>query len=230
MTQPTTAVFAALALMTHAQPPAAVVKEPAIPESLAAKGTTYHTITGKQAQVTFTSDAPLQDIVGKSNAVVGWAVAGPAEAPASLAGGRWLLPVASLATGIPLRDEHLAGDHWLDAAKHPCIEFNLEKVEAIEPVKSGSDFATWSCTLVGTMSMHGTSRPMRVEKAKVSTLKASERTASIAPGDLMFIQCTYEVRLSEFGITNGDVPDKVADTIKLEQMLRLSTIPQKAEP
>lgn len=230
MIQPTSALLIALSILTLPDPPPSAVKEPPIPEPIAAKGTAYHTITGKQAQVTFTSDAPLQDIVGKSNAVVGWAVAGPADAPVSLAGGRWLLPVASLATGIPLRDEHLAGEHWLDAARHPCIEFTLEKVEAIEPVKSGSDFATWSCTLVGTMSMHGTTRQMRVEKAKVSLLKASERTASIAPGDLMFIQCTYEVRLSEFGITNGDVPDKVADTIKLEQMLRLSTIPQKAEP
>ncbi len=230
MMPPPIIAFAWLAVLAVSEPPAATVKEPTIPDAIAAKGTAYHTITGKQAQVTFTSDAPLQDIVGKSNAVVGWAVAGPAESPASLAGARWILPVASLATGIPLRDEHLAGDHWLDAAKHPCIEFNLEKVEAIEPVKSGNDFATWSCTLVGTMSMHGTTRPLKVEKAKISMLKSSERTASIAPGDLMFIQCTYEVRLSEFGITNGDVPDKVADTIKLEQMLRLSTIPQKAEP
>jgi hypothetical protein len=78
--------------------------------------------------------------------------------------------------------------------------------------------------------MHGTTRPLKVEKAKVSLLKASERTASIAPGDLMFIQCSYEVRLSDFGIANADVPDKVADTIKLEQMLRLSTTAAKDAP
>lgn len=230
MMQTSMLALALLAVLGASEPPAATVKEPAIPDAVAAKGTAYHTITGKQAQVTFTSDAPLQDIVGKSNAVVGWAIAGPAEAPASLAAGRWLLPIASLATGIPLRDEHLAGDHWLDAAKHPCIEFNLEKVESIESIKSGADFSTWSCTLVGTLSMHGTTRPLKVEKAKVSMLKASERTASIAPGDLMFIQCTYEVRLSEFGIANGDVPEKVADTIKLEQMLRLSTVVTKDAP
>lgn len=223
-------LLACLIALGTSEPPTAVVKEPAIPESVAARGTAYHTITGKQAQVTFTSDAPLQDIVGKSNAVVGWAIAGPADAPAALAAGRWLLPIASLATGIPLRDEHLAGDHWLDAAKHPCIEFNLEKVESIEQIKSGSDFSTWSCTLNGTLSMHGTTRPLKVEKAKVSLLKASERTASIAPGDLMFIQCSYEVRLSDFGIANADVPDKVADTIKLEQMLRLSTTAAKDAP
>jgi hypothetical protein len=39
----------------------------------------------------------------------------------------------------------------------------------------------------------------------------------------MFIKCSYEVRLSDFGIKHKDVPDKVSDVIKLEQVLRLST-------
>lgn len=203
--------------------PPARVEEPAVPDVLAARGVVYHTISGRQAQITFTSDAPLQDIVGKSNAVVGYAIAGPKDAPAALAGGRWLLPVASLATGIPLRDAHLAGEHWLDAAKHPLVEFVLERTEDIERVKSGDGFSTWSATLVGTMTMHGVRRPCRVEKAKLSFLDASERTQQIAPGDLFFLQCSYEVRLSDFGVVNGDVPGKVADTIRIAQMLRLST-------
>jgi hypothetical protein len=78
------------------------------------------------------------------------------------------------------------------------------------------------------MEMHGVRKPLRVEKAKISFLKASERTASIAPGDLVFIQCSYEVKLSDFGIQNQDVPGKVADAIRLDQMLRLSTV--KVEP
>ena len=40
----------------------------------------------------------------------------------------------------------------------------------------------------------------------------------------MFIQCGYEVKLSDFGIRNDDVPGKVSDTIRLDQMLRLSTV------
>lgn len=211
------------------------VPEPEVPSELASKGTVYHTISGRQAQVTFTSDAPLQNIVGKSNAVVGYAIAGPTDSPAALAGGRWLLPVSSLATGIPLRDEHLAGDHWLDAAKHPVIDFTLEKTEGIQPVKSGADFSTFTATLVGTMEIHGVKKPIRVEKAKLSFLKASEKTATIAPGDLVFIQCSYEVKLSDFGVQNSDVPGKVSDTIRLDQMLRLSTVAvepgkEKVEP
>lgn len=204
-----------------ADPPARV-DEPAVPAEIAARGVTYHTIAGQQAQVTFTSDAPLQDIVGKSNAVVGWAVVAPGDTPSPVAG-RWLLPVASLATGIPLRDEHLAGDHWLDAAAHPVIAFELERTDDVVTVKTGADFITVTATLVGTLEMHGVRRPLRVEKAKLSFLKASERTRTIAPGDLVFIQCGYDVKLSDFGVVNGDVPGKVSDTIRLDQILRLTT-------
>ncbi len=219
----TIATIATLAGGAAADPPPVRVEEPVVPAELAGKGAVYHTISGRQAQITFTSDAKLQKIVGKSNAVVGYAVAGPADAPATLAGARWTLPVASLATGIPLRDEHLAGDHWLDAESFPVIDFTLEKVEEIAATKSGADFASYTATLVGTMRMHGVEKPLRVEKAKLSFLKASERTASIAPGDLLFIQCAYEVTLSDFGVRNGDVPGKVADAIRLDQTLRLTT-------
>ncbi|MFM7261927.1 MAG: YceI family protein [bacterium] len=229
-TAPTTAYANAdaLACVAPDDAPPARVAEPDISPELAGKGTVYHTVSGRQAQVTFTSEAKLQNIVGKSNAVVGYAVAGPVGAPAALAGGRWLLPIASLATGIPLRDEHLAGEHWLDAAKHPMIEFVLEKTEDIASVKSGADFTTWTATLVGSIEIHGVRKPLRVEKAKLSFLKASERTASIAPGDLCFIQCTYEVKLTDFGVENGDIPGKVSDTIRLDQILRLSTVAVEA--
>jgi polyisoprenoid-binding protein YceI len=200
------------------------VAEPPVPTSLAGKGTVYHTIAERQAQLTFTSHAPLQDIVGKSNAVVGYAVAGPRDAPAELVGGRWILPVASLATGIPSRDEHLAGERWLDAAAHPTIEFTLERTEDIELVKSGADFTTWTATLVGTLELHGVRKPLRVEKAKLSFLAASGRTAKIARGDLLFLQCAYEVKLSDLAVANADIPGKVADTIRLDQILRMSTI------
>jgi polyisoprenoid-binding protein YceI len=203
-------------------PPPAKVAEPPVPEALA-DGVAYHAIAGRQAQVNFRSEAPLQNIIGKSNAVVGWVVPGLAPEPAAFRGGRWLLPVASLATGIPLRDEHLAGDHWLDAARHPVIDFRLKKVDDIVVVKEGEGFRTVACTLDGELEMHGVTRPLRVTDAKVSMLEASPRTGKIAPGDLLFIQCGYEVRLSDFGIENGDVPGKVSDTIRLEQTIRMTT-------
>jgi len=203
------------------------VAEPPVPAELF--GTAYHTLTGRAAQVTFSSRAPLDKIVGKSNRVVGYLVAGPEDNPADLAGAHWVLPVASLATGIPLRDEHMIGREWLDAGSFPTIEFTLTSVEDIAPVKSGDGFSTWSATLVGEMTMHGQSRPLRVENTRLSFLDESPKTKNIADGDLAFVKCTYAVKMSDFGITHKEVPDKVADTIELKQMLRLSTVVPEPE-
>lgn len=204
------------------------IAEPPVPAALEGKGTVYHTITGGQAQVTFTSNAPLQDIVGKSNGVVGYAVSAGGDAPANLVGAKWVLPVESMATGIPLRDEHLAHE-WLHAKQNPTIEFTLNSTENIKLIKSDDGFSTWSLTLVGEMVINGVRKEIRVNDAKLSFLEASEKTAKIAPGDLCFLKCEYEVKLSDFNVAHPDVPDKVSDTIKLIQLLRMSTVQMNPE-
>lgn len=204
--------------------------EPQAPVEVAQRGTLYYTLSGKEAQVLFTSRAPLENIVGKSNQVVGYAVAGPVDNPAKLVAAHWSLPVESMATGIPLRDAHMTGDEWLDGERYPTIEFKLKEVQDIAEVKRGEGFSTWSATLVGELTMHGVTRELRVPQARMSFLTASERTASIAPGDLLFVKTSYAVKLSDFGISHKDVPDKVADEIRLEQTLRLSTVREDPEP
>jgi polyisoprenoid-binding protein YceI len=201
------------------------VKEPEPANPVPEGATLYHTLAGRDAQVVFTTDAPLEKIVGKSNEVVGFAIAGPKDAPAKLVGAEWLLPIKSLATGIPLRDEHLAAKEWLNADEFPNIRFVLSSVEDVKEVKKGDGFSTWSVTLIGQMSMHGVTKEIRVPDAKISFFEESEKTKNIAPGSLLFIKCDYTVTLSEFGIKHADVPKKVSDVVKLSQMLRLSTVP-----
>lgn len=197
--------------------------EPEAPKTLPAGSVVYHTITGRDAQVVFTSEAPLERIVGKSNMVAGYAVPGPKDNPAALVSAKWVLPVKSMATGIPLRDEHLAGKEWLDAASFPHVEFTLQRVEEIKEVKKGDGFSTWSATLVGEMSMHGVKREIKVPDARLSFFQASDKTKSIAPGDLIFLKCEYTVKMSDYGIKHADVPKKVSDEVKISQMLRLSS-------
>lgn len=203
----------------------AVFVPPQPPEEAAALGAVYRTIVGREAQVTFTSDAPLEDIVGKSNEVAGYAIVGPGEGPPSIVKAEWALPVGSLATGIPLRDEHMLSKEWLDAESFADIRFVLSALEDVSAIKQAEGFSTWSATLVGEMTLHGVTRTMRVPDARLSFLKESERTRSIAPGDLMLLKCDYEVRLSDYGVQHKDVPDKVSDSIKLSQLIRLTTAP-----
>ena len=209
------------------------VQEPAPKSPVPEDATVYHTLAGGEAQVLFTTDAPLEKLSGKSNQVVGYAVSGPKDHPERLRGGVWLLPVDSLATGIPLRDEHLAGPDWLDAREHPTIEFELLRVEDVEQVKAGEGFSTWDAALVGTMTVHGKSKEVRIAGTRLTLFAESEKTKAIAPGDLLFIKCSYSIHLSDYGVTNKDIPKKVSDTVAISEILRLSTKvaeTQKTEP
>jgi polyisoprenoid-binding protein YceI len=203
----------------------AAPKEPEPTTPLPEGATLYHTLTGRDAQVIFTSDAPLEKIIGKSNAVAGFAVPGIRDNPANLAQAKWVLPVRSLATGIPLRDQHLAGKDWLDADAATNIQFVLSRVTDIKEVKRGDGFSTWSATLVGEMSIHATVHEVTVKDARLTFFQGSAKTKSIAPGDLFFLKCDYTVKLSDFGIHNADVPSKVSDTVTIAQTLRLSNAP-----
>ena len=190
-----------------------------VPSEHAEAGTVYHVLPGKDAQVTFTSDAPLEHIKGVSNKVVGYVVAG--EGGKVLAG-EFLLPIASLDTGIPLRDEHMQGERWLNAGSFPDISFSVKETTGVAVAKRGEGYTTYSVTLVGDMSIKGETREMKVP-ARLTFMEESDRTKSRAKGDLLALRCEYEVTLADFGVDGGGGM-KVAEVVKLDQALFFSTV------
>lgn len=204
-----------------------------VPSEHASMGTVYHALVGKDAQVTFTSDAPLEHIKASSNRVVGYAVVkDPATGPV-IAAGEFRLPLASFDTGIPMRNEHLQGERWMDAKRHPDVVFTMNAFNDAKVEKEGEGFKTWSGSLVGKMTIKGVTKDMTIP-AKVTLRPESDMTKGRAPGNLMAIRCTYTVKLSDYGIATADPAmksGKVADEIALETMLFLSTVnPETAMP
>jgi len=195
-----------------------------VPAEHARAGTVYHALPGRDRQIYFESDAPLEDIKGQSNQVIGYAVAGTGANPADLRGGEWSVPVRSIRTGIALRDEHLAGGDWLDAASHPNIVFQLTEVRNPTLQGSGDGFRTYEGTLVGEMTIHGETNPITIPGAVLTFLDASDRTASVAAGDLLRIRANYTVTLSDYGVSHPVIGDKVANTIDITTTLFLSTV------
>jgi len=189
------------------------------------KGTMYHVLTDREQQIFFESDAPMEKIKGRSNQVIGYAVALESGSPARLVGGEWHLPVESMKTGIELRDQHLAGSNWLDAENHPHIVFQLEEVKDIELVKESAGFETYSVTLVGDMTIHGVSKRMSIPNTRVTFMEESERTRRVAEGDLVSIRTSYSVRLSDFDVSHGTIGSKVAEVVEIDTKLFLSTVP-----
>ena len=95
-----------------------------VPEAHAKMGTVYYTKYPPQsAQVTFTSNAPLERIIGTSNGVVGYFVADVqgGKPTGRIEAGAFRLPVKSFDSGIPMRNGHMQGGYFFDAEGHPEI-------------------------------------------------------------------------------------------------------------
>lgn len=196
-----------------------------VPNEHSSLGTVYYLHTGKDAQVTFTSDAPLEHIKGVSSQVIGYAVVAPAKdgAPAKLVAGEFHLPIVSLDTGIPMRDEHLQGQRWLDAASYPDVVFTLAEVRDVKLVSETADATTYSATLVGDMTIKATTKEMSIP-ARYTLMAASEKTRTRLPGDLLALRCKYTVKLSDFGVADQSVGLKVADEMEIDTALFMSTV------
>ncbi len=203
-----------------------------VPSEHASMGKVYYALVGKDAQVTFTSDAPLEHIKASSNKVVGYAVVKDGPTP-SIVAAEFRLPIVSFDTGIGMRNEHLQGERWMDAKAHPDVVFTMSSFKDAKPEKEGEGFKTFGGTLVGKMTIKGVTKDMEIP-AKVTFRPESAATKARAPGDLMAIRCAYTVKMSDFGIGVDDPAKKsgkVADEVALETMLFLSTVsPEAAMP
>ena len=87
----------------------------------------------KFVNITFESQADIETIVGTTNKAKGTVKADLDKGIGSVS---ITVPVASMKTGIDLRDEHLRSEHWLNAQKFPEITFTSKKVEPVKNSKS----------------------------------------------------------------------------------------------
>jgi len=225
-------LFAAAALLAGAATstgPASAGDPPPVevPERHAELGRAYHVHTGRDSQVVFTSDAPLEHFKGLSGDVVGYVVAaqdGGATTPALLAG-RIVLPVESIDTGVPLRNEHLQSSRWLDADAHPNIEFELRETREIEPLEPRAGFDTYRVTLAGDLTVRGVSRRLETE-AILTLMPAGGATRFRGPGDWLRLACEFPINLREYGVNDPAIGiGRVAEAVDVEVNLFLSTEP-----
>ena len=121
--------------------------------------------------------------------------------------GKISIDVASIKTGIDLRDEHMRGAMWMDAAKYKSITFEATKAKHVK----GND---WDLT--GKFTMHGVTKTITIR----ATLK--ERGASKASkaagfkGDVLQLKTKFKVKLSDYGVKiPGMAAPKVNDTVTI---------------
>jgi polyisoprenoid-binding protein YceI len=159
------------------------------------------------SQVQFVSEAPLERFTGTSSGVSGEVRVDP-SAPAD-ARGAIFVAVKSIRTGIELRDEHLASDTWLDAARHPNIVFELTGVTFASDLTPN---AVVEPTVRGQLKVHGVAREV-VTTARVRYVPAS------APGEreTLRVQASFVVHLKDHAVS---IPSIVA--LKVSPDLRIN--------
>jgi len=159
-------------------------------------------------QTSFFSTTPLEDIKGLSGGVQG-SVTFNVNDIKSLKG-KISISVASIKTGIDLRDEHMRDAGWLDAAKYPEITFEIKKVSDVKVVAENK----LTAKVTGNYIMKGVTKEVTAD-ATLTYLDESEQTKSRAAGDLLGVQAKFNVKLSDYGVNNKVVGQKVSENIEV---------------
>jgi polyisoprenoid-binding protein YceI len=163
------------------------------------------------------SRAPLETILVRTNDVRGEIAVDPDDVT-DRPQVTFEVPVETLDTGVPLMNDVMRGDRWLDAAKAPSIRFALGRVltpGGRTPLADGKPLAL---TAEGTLELRGVSRPVAV-RAEVTWMRRSDNTARRLPGDLLHVVARFEVQLQAFGIEShlaATSLDKVAGAVQVE--------------
>ena len=229
-----TAAALATTLAVAAQPalPVATAKQGGktlvVPADHQAMGTVYYAITDKDRQIYFESNAPLENIKGQSNDVIGYAVLS-SDHTGTVVAGEWHLPVGSMKTGIELRDEHLAGKDWLDAASHPDIIVQVRELKGVTETKRSAAFTTYTGTIKADLTLHGVTRTIEIPKSTITLMPASDATRNVAKGDLMAIRSKFTVTLADYEVSHPVIGEKVAKDVDIDVSLFLSTLPPEKQ-
>lgn len=163
---------------------------------------------GGRNQATFFSTTPLEDINGLTNDVKGKVTFNVNDIKTLK--GIISVSVASIKTAIDLRDEHLRSANWLNAAAYPEITF---KIKSINDVKQLSDNRL-QAKVTGDFTLKGVTKEVTADAA-LTFLDENEQTQTRALGDLLGVQAKFNVKLSDFGVKNDIVGQKVAEVVEV---------------
>lgn len=151
-----------------------------------------YTITpGKGQEVVFTSKAPMESFDGRTDQASGSIAADVADL---LAGCdvRVVVDLASLKTGIGMRDTHMRERH-LETDKYPQAIFTATRVTAATPAALAPG-ATARVTIAGTFALHGVTRDL--------TLPAD---LALAPDGTLTVRAQFPVLLADHRIERPKV-------------------------
>jgi polyisoprenoid-binding protein YceI len=169
------------------------------------EGTIY--VFGKKPQlatITAESVTEIEKILARTSVIAGFAGIDVAKGVAKV---RVAVPVDELDTAIPLRNEHLRSEAWLDSAKFKTIEFESTKA-------TKKDDKHW--TVEGDFTMHGVKKPVTVEIAvrEIPLEMIQKAHWGETPG--LGFSTKFKLKLSDYGVKIPEVAAaKVSDEVTI---------------
>jgi polyisoprenoid-binding protein YceI len=187
----------------------------------AAQARTFNIRNDGGSRIQFISDAPLETITGVSSHVTGSVQVDPNNVSATR--GTVQVRVASIRTGVDLRDEHLRSDNWLDAGAHPNASFEITRVEGASRL-TPNQLAT--VRVHGRFSIHGVTRDV-VANARVRLIPLNDELRSQhIDGDVIRVQASFRVQLTDYNVSVPlPVRLKVSNEIRVNVTIRAIAAP-----
>ncbi|MFZ4506289.1 MAG: YceI family protein [Fimbriimonas sp.] len=161
-------------------------------------------VGGSRAQqlATVESVTDFETFTGRTDKVTGSIQFDPKAKKGS---GRIVIDVASIGTGIDLRDDHMRSPGWLDAAKHPEITFEVKNSKN----KGGDKYE-----VTGLLTLKGITKEIKTQVV-VKHLKESDVTRKAGfKGDVLQVRGTFPIKLADHGIViSGPAQGKVGEVV-----------------
>lgn len=165
----------------------------------------------KRNVATFTTEAPLEDIVGTTRKVEAELMINPmnvSQSPKAMV----KVDLAALTTGIDLRDDDMKGAKFLHTAKYPYATFTLTGISGASELK---DATKTNVKLTGDLTIHGVTKKISVP-ATLTYFKQNEGTKSKLAGNLLKANAIFSIKMSDYGVK---VPSmlmmKVSNDVKI---------------
>ena len=153
---------------------------------------------GGKDLVSFISDAPVEQFVGRTSAVSGSVDVDLADVTTGIVD--LTVDLSTLSTGIDGRDKHMKSPEYLDTAKFPKATFKSKKVTVLEGDKALLPNKITTVEIAGDLTIRGITRPLTT-KAFVRYIKGDGWSAKmLGPGDIVAISATFPIKMTDFGM------------------------------
>lgn len=173
---------------------------------------------GGKDTVTFTSKAPFENVVGRTNKVSGTIQTDLADLSKTKAD--IVVDLASLDTGIDMRDEHMRSDKYLDVKKFPNATFVLKSAKpSKKAIKSGENT---KAKVSGDLSIHGVTKPISFE-VNIAFV-AGDPKSMFFQKDTLGVSGSMPIKLTDYGVK---IPEMLV--LKMSNDVRLDFSVQAAK-